>query len=340
MARSPQSNSSSPPAPTKYQRTSPIEHEGIAERFVARRANPYGVERYVQIKRVRRKHPSFELGRMRLIDEARATARLCHPSIIAFLDIFEDAGGIYLLSAHVPGMTLSAVYAELRRLNTRLRPELVVYIMTELLKGLHHAHTARDEQGALLGLIHRDLRPSNIVLSNTGHPMLGGFSAVRMSERAQPKTEPGLVKGWTPYLAPEYIAGERYSQTVDVYACGVLLFELLLGAPCFEGEGTYEMMRRIIDEGPDLSRLESANVPVALQKVVRKATRFLPDQRYASAQEMADALQSWASSHPSGPRQLVGLLQRLRHAQKQAAVVKARLDSDPTELIPSNYQAA
>ncbi len=124
---------------------------------------------------------------------------------------------------------------------------------------------------------------------------------------------------------------------MDVYACGVLLFEMLLGAPCFEGEGTYDMMRRIIDQGPAHARLQAAGVPIPLRKIVQRATAFLPAQRYANAREMAEVLDDWNQSRDSGSEQLATMVLRMR--QKREAP-RARMDSQPTELIPLDHRAA
>src|SRR5262245_53880143 len=214
----------------------------MADIFVAQKISSFGVVRRAVIKRVKRSRTDYKQLEKMLLDEARATACFDHPNIVALLDIGEDDGSVYVALEYVEGTDLRRVNTKLRSRREALPFELAVFIVAEVLRGLHHAHTAVGTDGKPLEIIHRDVNPANVLVSTSGHVKLADFGVVRMRGRIQEKTEPGLVKGKYAYLAPEYIAGEDCSIATDIYAAGVMLFEMLSGRECFTGKTAYEVM--------------------------------------------------------------------------------------------------
>lgn len=266
---------------------------GMAELFLADKTSKHGFIRRAVIKQVKRGRPDTKQLQRMLLDEARANAYFDHPNLVSVLDIGDTDRGLYLALEYVDG-------TDLRRVNTRLRArrealpfELAAFLVGEVLRGAHHAHIARGKDGQPLEIIHRDINPSNVLISRSGHVKLTDFGVVRMRERVQPKTEPGLVKGKYAYLAPEYIAGESCSMQTDLYAAGIMLFELLSGRECFTGATAYEVMWKIVNKGVPMYRLQREGVPEGLQRIVARATEMAPERRYESAQEMANALEAW-----------------------------------------------
>lgn len=266
---------------------------GMADVFLAQKMSKFGYVRRAVIKRVKRSKPGYKNLQRMLLDEARATACFDHPNLVSILDVGEDEQGVYIALEYVDGTDLRWVNAKLRTRKEALPFELACFLCGEVLRGLHHAHNARGPDGQPLEIVHRDVNPANILISQTGHVKLADFGVVRMRDRVQQSTEAGLVKGKYGYLAPEYIAGESCNQLSDVYASGIMLFELLSGRECFSGTTTYEVMWKIVNRGVPLYRLEREGVPEDLARIVQKATNPVPERRYGSAQEMANALETW-----------------------------------------------
>lgn len=284
------------PLPTMigaYQVVGRLGGGAMAELYLAHKISRYGFVRRAVVKRVKRSRPDFQQLQEMLLDEARATACFDHPNLVSLFDVGETDQGVYLALEYVEGSDLRRVNAKLRQRKEALPFELAVFITVEVLRGLHHAHTAKDQDGRLLEIVHRDVNPSNVLIARSGHIKLADFGVVRMRERVQQKTEPGLVKGKYAYLAPEYIAGEPCSIQTDVYAAGIMLFELLSGRECFSGKTAYEVMWKIVNKGVPMYRLEREGVPEDLQRIVQRATAMAPERRYQSAQDMANALEAW-----------------------------------------------
>ena len=265
----------------------------MAELFLAHKMSRFGFVRRAVVKRVKRTRPDYKQLQEMLLDEARATACFDHPNLVSLFDVGESEHGVYLALEYVDGSDLRRVNAKLRGRKEALPFELAVFVTVEVLRGLHHAHTSKDQEGRSLEIVHRDVNPSNVLIARSGHVKLADFGVVRMRERVQQKTEPGLVKGKYAYLAPEYIAGEPCSIQTDVYAAGIMLFELLSGRECFSGKTAYEVMWKIVNKGVPMYRLEREGVPEDLHRIVQRATAMAPERRYQAAQDMANALEAW-----------------------------------------------
>lgn len=284
------------PVPTSiadYQIIGRLGGGSMADLYVAHKTSSFGVVRRAVIKRVKRSRTDYRQLQQMLLDEARATACFDHPNLVSILDVGEDDSGVYLALEYIEGTDLRRVNAKLRARREALPFELAVFIVGEVLRGLHHAHSARSPDDQPLEIIHRDVNPANILIGTTGHVKLADFGVVRMRDRIQEKTEPGLVKGKYAYLAPEYIAGEDCSVQTDIYATGIMLFELLSGRECFSGKTAYEVMWKIVNQGVPMYRLEREDVPDDLRRIVERATSTAPERRYSTAQDMANALEAW-----------------------------------------------
>lgn len=276
-----------------YQVVARLGGGSMADLYLARKISAFGFIRRAVIKQVKRSRPDYKQLQRMLLDEARATACFDHPNLISLFDVGENENGLYLALEYVEGTDLRRVNQKLRARKEALPFELAVYTASEVLRGLHHAHIAVGADGHPLDIVHRDVNPSNVLVATSGHVKLADFGVVRMRERIQQKTEPGLVKGKYAYLAPEYIAGEPCSVQTDIYAAGIMLFELLSGRECFSGNTAYEVMWKIVNKGVPMYRLGREGVPEDLQRIVQRATSMVPERRYTTAQDMANALEAW-----------------------------------------------
>ncbi len=276
-----------------YQVVSRLGGGSMADLYIAKKISTFGFVHRAVIKQVKRSRSDYKQLQRMLLDEARATACFDHPNLIRMFDVGETDNGVYVALEYVEGTDLRRVNAKLRQRKEALPFELACFLVSEVLRGLHHAHTASGPDGGSLDIVHRDVNPSNVLIATPGHVKLTDFGVVRMRERIQQKTEPGLVKGKYAYLAPEYIAGEPCSVQTDLYAAGIMLFELLSGRECFSGNTAYEVMWKIVNKGVPMYRLNREGVPDDLQRIVQRATAMVPERRYSTAQDFANALEAW-----------------------------------------------
>jgi hypothetical protein len=217
----------------------------------------------------------------RFEEEAAAVAQLRHPSIVQVYDFNHDGDTYYMVLEFVPGETL---YDRLHALNSagqRMPLEEVMGITTTLCEAVGYAHQRR--------MIHRDLKPANVMITPQGQPILMDFGIVKIVG-GDTQTATGAMIGTVAYMAPEQIRGERADHRTDIYALGVMLFEMVSGQRPFQGDSApATMMMHLTEPIPDVRRLNSS-VPAALVAVIEKAMAKAPDQRFQTAAEMAAAL--------------------------------------------------
>lgn len=222
----------------------------------------------------------------RFIQEARASQRLTHPNIVRTHSIFEDGEDYYLVMEYMPGGSLAE-----RLERGRLPVGEALRIMNELCAALGYAHR--------LGVVHCDLKPANVLFDTQGAAHLADFGIAHISEQLMTRqvyTATGMTMGTMRYMSPEQLEGVRDDPRLDVYALGALLYEMLAGHPYldFEAETTpaaqVRNMQRIQTEPPRPLRAVSPAVPVWLSSVVERALSKAPQDRYASASELAQAL--------------------------------------------------
>ncbi|MEM7678145.1 MAG: serine/threonine-protein kinase, partial [Myxococcota bacterium] len=289
-------SSSINPAPYvgPYRLLAKFPSSSAGEVFLGVRRTEFGYARRAAIKVVWRHRTGYEELRRALLDEARAVAGLDHPNIVKMLDAGGGDYGAYIALEFVDGVDLQRVITILQQRQKRLPMSLAMFIVIETLRGLEHAHQASDASGRPLNLVHRDANPSNILVARSGHAVLTDFGIVRMRDRYQPNTSPDLVKGKFRYLAPEYITSREVDHRVDVYSMGVVLFECLSGGPWTELRSTHAM-RKIVNEGLPVDRLNALGVPPPVVELVRRAVSRDPAERYQSAAQMAESLESYLS---------------------------------------------
>lgn len=261
--------------------------------YLGYRSSMHGVVRPVLLKFVADGALGYEDFRHALIDEARAMSGLAHPNLVSILDTGEDEKGAYIVLEYVAGTDLGRILQALRFQERRFPINMACYVAVSVLRGLHHAHNATTPDGEPLDLVHRDVNPPNILVSNSGHVKLGDFGIALMRRRLQDKTAPGHVKGKFAYLAPEYVAEGDITPALDVYGVGLTLFEMISGRQCFSDEKAQVVLREIVHKGVPVEELRDFDVPDNLVEIVRRATSRSVEGRYSSASEMASALELW-----------------------------------------------
>jgi hypothetical protein len=211
--------------------------------------------------------------------EARSLARVSHPNVAALYGLFEEQGTLFMAMEFVNGETADGMLRRRRRLPWAEAGA----VMLDVLNGLEGAHR--------LGIIHRDLKPANLLVASSGAVKITDFGIARVLGSAR-YTRTGAVVGTLAYMAPEQVRGEEGDARTDVYAAGMVLYELLTGAVAFQRTSEYDMMRAVVEDQARPPREALPDAPEWLDAVVLKALSKDPSDRFQSAAEMLSALQA------------------------------------------------
>jgi serine/threonine protein kinase len=223
-----------------------------------------------------------------LADEAALTCRFEHPNLVRSFEFDEHNGQPFLVMERVDGCTL----AELIDAGP-LSPELALAIAARLADALRYVHQAKDEQGRLLNVVHRDLSPRNVLLSHRGDVKLGDFGIARSRMRSC-RTRTGVIKGTVRYMSPEQVCGDELAPQSDVYGLGLLLFEMLGGQPFLQAEREVELLR--LAENPVWHPVTELNpeLPAGCDRLLQPALAAYAEQRYADAGAFLKAIERCA----------------------------------------------
>ena len=277
---------------TSHQRFGPYElirqlgSGGMAETFLAVRRGPGGFEQHVCVKRILPFFDSDPKFVADFLEEARLAAQLRHANIVQVVDFGEVGGSHYLALELVDGMDLRTLLGRLRERRERLEARLVVLVALELAAALEFAHTPNRGRQPV---VHRDLTPSNVMISRAGGVYLTDFGIARAIGTKR-RTESGVLRGKIPYVAPEYAVHGTFDGRTDLFGLGVVLFEALAGQRPFDGETDLDTLSRIKDgRRPRLAALVP-EAPGALVTAVETLLETDPARRFGSAGALIDAL--------------------------------------------------
>jgi tRNA A-37 threonylcarbamoyl transferase component Bud32 len=259
---------------------------GMAEVYAARSHGVSGFEKKVAIKKIL---PQYSLNARfvdMLVDEAKIAVSLTHPNIAQIYELGLEDDTYYIVMEFVDGRPLNRLLQKVDARGHRTIPiEHAVHIVAEVSKGLYHAHEQRDHRGQPLGIVHRDVSPQNVMIAHTGDVKLIDFGIARAEGRAA-QTNVGTIKGKLRYLAPEIALGLEPDHRVDVYCCGIVLFELLTGEAMFAPRTDVEAIEMASQAKVRSPRLSNPAVPVELEDIVMRALVRDRDRRYPSARAL------------------------------------------------------
>ena len=266
----------------------------MAEVYLALSGEVPGFRTLVVVKRILPHLASNSQFIRMFLDEARLAALLDHPNIVRIIEVGHDGEDYFLVMELVQGKPLSAVLRKAAREKRPPSPALTSYLISQAANGLAYAHTLTDGDGRPLGVVHRDVSPQNVLISFEGAVKMIDFGVARAFGRVA-HTSPGGLKGKIDYMSPEQASAEEVDHRADVFALGVVLWEALTGRRLFRRETELATMRAIVDD-PIPHPAESVEIPAELDAIVMRALRKRKDARFASAQEMAAALEKFALS--------------------------------------------
>ena len=258
----------------------------MGEIFAALLTGEAGFEKLVVIKRILphlAEDPRFV---SMFLTEARVTASLTHPNICQVFELGQIDGEYYLAMEYLEGVSLSRLIRQ--NVGRGLDLRIAAGIVAQTLEGLQFAHCFRQPGRGMVGIIHRDMSPSNVFVTSAGHVKVLDFGVAKVSHHSI-TTATGL-KGKYPYMSPEQIRGVEIDGRADLFSVGVLLFEAVTGRSLFNRGSDFETLFAVV-EGPRPQASESrADVPYGLDDVIDRALRVAREERYASAREMSEAL--------------------------------------------------
>jgi serine/threonine protein kinase len=299
---------------------------GMAEVFVAIRRGDQGFAKRVVLKRVLPAYSDDNEFVRAFLDEARLAAHLEHPAITSVYDFGQHAGSWYMVMELVDGADLRRVLGALRELGQPMPVDLVLLVAQELSRALAYAHELHIN-GQPAHIIHRDLSPSNVLLSVDGAVKLADFGIARATLHDH-KTESGVVKGKVPYMAPEQALGKPMDGRVDLFALGVVLFEALAGRRPYDGNTDLDTLQNaVLGQRPRLADL-APHAPSALVAIVEKLIDPSAAARFATAAEVLDALAPIPP--PANAARTLGTL--VRRVAEPAPELAATIAQAPTKV--------
>ncbi|MGN6108213.1 MAG: serine/threonine protein kinase, partial [Kofleriaceae bacterium] len=283
-------------APTrlgKYEILTPLAAGGMARIYIARTTGIGSFERHVVLKLIMPERANDQTAVQMFLDEARLAASLNHQNVAQVFEVGEDGGTHYLAMEYVHGQDLRALLAKAGGQGTRVPLELSLTIVAGAAAGLHHAHERRGPDGVPLGIVHRDVSPSNLMIGYDGAVKLLDFGIAKAAIRSV-ETQSGIIKGKFAYMAPEQCRGRDVDRRSDVFSLGIILYEITTQHRCFRADSDFDTMHRIVTGDVVRPSRLIQGYPAALEAIVMKALAVDPNLRYQSAGLLLEAIENFA----------------------------------------------
>jgi serine/threonine protein kinase len=262
---------------------------GMAEVYRAESAGLEGFKKIVAIKRVLPHLSEKKQFIGMFLDEARVSAHLSHSNCVQVFDIGVGDNTYFIVMEYVDGSDLKGVIEYRRKHNMPFPVEEACLICVRICEGLAYAHELTDGKGESLHIVHRDMSPPNVLITRHGEVKIVDFGLAKANSQLE-RSEPGIIKGKFSYLSPEAAKGGTVDARTDIFAVGIILWELLAGRRLFMGESDLETVRMVQAARVPSIRELNRNVTPELEKVLMKALTEDPDQRYARARDFGTAL--------------------------------------------------
>jgi serine/threonine protein kinase/ABC-type branched-subunit amino acid transport system substrate-binding protein len=256
-----------------------------------------GFQKLVAVKLLRRDLAKDEDFQRMFLEEARLTARLNHPNVVQTNDVGEDQGRYYIAMEYLEGQTFERI-RRARNAGKTFPLHMQIQMLVQALAGLHYAHDLTDYDNTPLGIVHRDVTPSNVFVTYDGQVKLVDFGIAKVFDSLN-HTRVGVLKGKARYMAPEQITGVAVDRRADIFSVGVMLWEILSAAPIWGGRSETEILRRV--SAGDIP-LPPRDAPYMLQQICTKAMAFHADDRFATADALRSELDGYLAQHMTPTR--------------------------------------
>src|SRR5688572_15840739 len=272
----------------KYELLERVGDGGMAEVFRARLPGVAGFEKIVVIKKILPHLAKKKRFVDMFVAEAKLAAEVQHKNVVQVFELGQipESGEFYMAMEYVQGTDLRHVLGYTTKRNLRMPPWFSVYVVSEILEGLHFAHMLADHSGRPRNIVHRDVTPSNIFVSSKGEIKLGDFGVARDDARQDGKTKTGQLKGKIGYMSPEQVRSLPVDGRTDVFALGIVLWECLAQRRLFKGRSDFEAMSLICTAPREPPSAYSADIPPALDQIVFDALEPALERRIPTAREM------------------------------------------------------
>ena len=276
-------------AQPRYQVIERIDAGGMAEVFKAEATSMQGFQKLVAIKRVLPSLTKNERFVRMFLDEAKVSLHLNHTNCVQVFDLGIADGTYFIVMEFVDGTNLKNILETMARRGEVFPVELAVYIAIEICKGLSHAHAKRDLSDEPLRIIHRDISPPNVLVSREGEIKITDFGLAKAQSQVE-TTDPGVVKGKFGYLSPEAANGDPIDLRTDIFAVGILLWEMLVGKRLFLGASDYDTLKLVQNATVDPLGHYRSDIPHQLVEIVERTLAKDLDRRYENAASLATDL--------------------------------------------------
>jgi len=312
---------------------------GMAEVFRAKTLGVEGFQKVLAIKRILPNIAEDEEFTTMFIDEAKIAVQLNHANIAQIFDLGKISDSYFIALEYVHGKDLRAIFDRLREKNARFSAQQAAFIASKIAEGLDYAHNKRDVHGKPLNIVHRDVSPQNVLISYEGEIKIVDFGIAKAASKAS-KTQAGILKGKFGYMSPEQVRGLSLDRRSDVFAIGIILYELLTGERLFKGESDYSTLEKVrnVEMVPPTSLVPQ--IPAELERIVLKTLTKEREERYQTAREILDDLNRFLFSFESvfSREDLAALM--YRHFGEEIRIETEQMKTELERETPAARQRA
>lgn len=282
----------------KYQVLKRLAVGGMAEIYLARVTGIEGFQKHVVLKKIRPIHAEDPRFVEMFLDEARLAALLHHQNIAQVYDIGQLDGGYFFSMEFLHGQDVQSILKRMVKNRERVPLEYALTIVAGAAAGLHYAHEKRGPSGKPLNIVHRDVSPSNIVVTYDGAVKVVDFGIARAAQRESAETRSGTLKGKISYMSPEQCRGEELDRRSDIFALGIVLYEVTTTMRLFRKgkDSDFLVMQRIVSGEVPRPRERISDYPEELEQVVMRALAIKPTDRYQTARDLLLDLENVAAN--------------------------------------------
>lgn len=280
----------------RYRVVEKLESGGMAEVFRAESEGLQGFRKQVAIKRVLPHLSEKKKFIAMFLDEARLSAQLSHSNCVQVFDIGVGDNAFFIVMEYVDGANLKGIAESVKKQGKDFPVPAAAWVAHEICKGLSYAHELTDQNGMPMNLVHRDMSPPNVLVTKYGEVKIVDFGLAKASSQLE-KSEPGIIKGKFSYLSPEAALGQEVDKRTDIFAVGIILWELLAGQRLFLGDTDFQTVKKVqVAQVPPISQI-NRKVPPELERIVNKALAKDMLARYGTSRELGQDLSRFMFSY-------------------------------------------